>query len=156
VEDGPAIQRDAQGKVVVDGGGNPVLAPASPRWRASGHVVYDTKEHPGRQYDPFFSPSATYEGDEVLQQFGVSTLAHYDAVGRPVGQDFPDGTFTSTAFGAWTVEQADPNDNVVGSAYGAVRMALPSGSAELQAYQEAVPDAGTTTLAYLDPLGRQA
>ena len=155
VEDGPAIQRDAQGNVVVDGGGAPVLAPASPRWRASGHLVYDTKEHPGRQYDPFFSPSVIYEGDEELQ-FGVSTLAHYDAVGRPVGQDFPNGTFASTTFGAWAIEQADANDNVVGSIYGAARLALPSGSTELQAYQEAVPHAGTTTLTYLDPLGRQA
>jgi insecticidal toxin complex protein TccC len=156
VEDGPAIQRDAQGNVVVDGGGSPVLAPASPRWRTSGHVVYDTKGHPGRRYDPFFSPSVTYESDAVLQQFGVSTLAHYDALGRLIGQDYPNGTFTSATFGAWTMEQADANDNVVGSAYGAARLALPSGSAELQAYQEAVPHAGTTTLTYLDPLGRQA
>ncbi len=152
VEDGPAIQRNAQGNVVVDGGGNPILAQASPRWRASGHVVYDTKEHPGRQYDPFFSPSAAYEGDEI----GVSTLAHYDAVGRLVEQDFPNGTFTTTTFGAWTVEEADPNDNVVGSLYGIQRQSLAAGAAELQAYTEAVPDQGTTKRTYLDPLGRQA
>jgi len=95
-----------------------------------------------------------YESDAVLQQFDVSTLAHYKAVGRPTGQDFPNGTFTTTTFGAWTVEAADPNDNVVGSLYGLQRQGLPAGDPELQAYQEAAPDQGTTTLTYLDPLGR--
>ena len=35
------------------------------------------------------------------------------------------GPSRRTTFGAWTVEQADPNDNVVGSVYGALRLALP-------------------------------
>jgi RHS repeat-associated protein len=155
VEHGPAIRRDAQGIVVVDAGGSPVLADAAERWRVSGHVVYDTKEHPGRRYEPFFSPIPAYEGDEVLQHIGVSLVARYDAVGRSVGEDFPNGTFTTTTFGPWTVEQADPNDNVAGSAYGALRQALPSDDPERAAYLEALPDAGTTQRTYLDPLGRE-
>ncbi|HLY34582.1 MAG TPA: hypothetical protein VKQ07_08625, partial [Jatrophihabitantaceae bacterium] len=154
VEPGPAIQRDAQAGVVVDGNGNPVLAQAQTRWRVSGHVVYDTKEHPGRVYEPFFSPSPSYEGDAVLQHIGVSLVTLYDAAGRAVGQDFPNGTFSTTTFGAWTIQQADPNDNVVASAYGALRKNLPAGDPELQAYLEAVPHADTPVLTYLDPLGR--
>jgi RHS repeat-associated protein len=154
VEPGPAIQRDAQGKVVVDANGNPVLVQAQMRWRVSGHVVYDTKEHPGRIYEPFFSPSPAYEGDDVLQHIGVSLVSLYDAIGRSVGQHFPDGTFSTTTFGAWTIQQADPNDNVVGSAYGAFRKNLPVDNPERQAYLEAVPHAATPVLTYLDPLGR--
>jgi RHS repeat-associated protein len=156
VEPGLAIQRDGQGNVVVDAGGSPVLADAATRWRVSGHVVYDTKEHPGRCYEPFFSSSPAYEGDDVLQHVGVSVLRHYDAVGRAVGEDFPNGTFTSSVIGPWTVEQADANDNVAGSLYGALRQGLPADDPERAAYQEALPDAGTTRLTFLDPLGREA
>jgi RHS repeat-associated protein len=154
VEPGPAIQRDAQGEVVVDAGGSPVLADSTTRWRVSSHIVYDTKEHPGRRYEPFFSPSPAYEGDDVLRHIGVSLVSHYDAIGRSVGEDFPNGTFTTTIFGSWTVEEADPNDNVTGSAYGALREGLPADDPERAAYLEALPHAGTTRLTYLDPLGR--
>src|SRR5262249_8619203 len=133
VEDGPAIQRDGQGQVIVSGGGRPVLAHADQRWRASGHVVYDGKQHPGRQYEPFFTQSPVYEGDDVLQHVGAPTLTRYDAIGRATGQDFPNGTFTATTFGPWTVEQADPNDTVIGSAYSALRQGLPADDPERQA-----------------------
>jgi RHS repeat-associated protein len=156
VEDGQAIQRDGQGQVIVDGGGRPVLAHADQRWRASGHVVYDGKQHPGRQYEPFFTPNPAYEGDDVLQHVGAPTLTRYDAIGRATGQDFPNGTFTATTFGPWAVEQADPNDTVIGSAYGALRQGLPADDPERQAYEQAKQHAGTTRLTYLDPLGREA
>jgi RHS repeat-associated protein len=154
VEAGPAIQRDEQGEVVIDAGGRPVPATTDPRWRASGHVVYNGKQHPGRQYEPFFTSSPAFEGDEVLQHVGVPTLTRYDAVGRAVGQDFPNGTFTQSTFNAWTLEQADPNDTVLVSAYRALREGLPVGDAERQAYEHAKAHAGTAGLTYLDPLGR--
>ena len=154
VEAGPAIQRDEQGEVVIDAGGRPVPAMTDPRWRASGHVVYNGKQHPGRQYEPFFTSSPAFEGDEVLQHVGVPTLTRYDAVGRAVGQDFPNGTFTQSTFNAWTLEQADPNDTVLVSAYRALREGLPVGDAERQAYEHAKAHAGTAGLTYLDPLGR--
>jgi hypothetical protein len=113
-----------------------------------------TNGHPGRRYEPFFSPSPDYEGYDVLQHVGVSVLSHDDAIGRAVGEDFPNGTFTTTTFGPWTVEQADPNDNVAGSTYGAHRQWLPADDPERAAYLKALPDAGTTRLTYLDPLGR--
>jgi len=84
VEAGPAIERDATGHVAIDPGGHPVLADSEPRWRVSGHVIYDAKQNPVRQYEPFFSPSPAYEGDDVLQHVGVSTLTSYDAIGRPI------------------------------------------------------------------------
>ena len=155
VESGKAIHRDEQGNVVLDAGGRPDLVASTERWRVSGHVVYDAKQHPGRVYEPFFSPSPAYEGDDVLQHIGVSLLKHYDAVGRAVGEDFPDQTFTTTTYRAWNVEHADANDNVLVSGYGALRQGLGASDPRGQAYLEAVRLAGTAVLTYLDPLGRE-
>ena len=110
---GPAIQRDGVGHVVVDAGGEPVLAQVATRWRASGHTVYDAKQRPVRTYDPFFTGQPGFEGDAALQQLGNATLVAYDAVGRVVAQHFPNGTFTRATIGSWQIEQADQNDTVL-------------------------------------------
>ena len=155
VEPGPAIQRDGAGKVVVDAGGRPVLAPAATRWRASGHVVYDAKQRPGRQYEPFFTTTAAFESDVVLQHVGVSTLTRYDATGRVVGQDLPNGTYTRTTYGAWSVVREDPDDTVLDSAYLALREGLPADAPERQALEQARSVATTPVTTFLDPLGRE-
>jgi hypothetical protein len=128
VEAGPAIQRDASGAVIVDAGGRPVLGPTEERWQVSGHVVYDAKGQPGRMYEPYFSPSAAYEGDAVLARFGVSTLTTYDAVGRAVRVDLPNGTYATTGYGAWATTAATPGGQRAGLALpGAARGAAGGG-----------------------------
>jgi RHS repeat-associated protein len=154
VTPGPAVQRDGAGQVVLDANGLPVMADAATRWRASGHVVYDAKQQPGRQYEPFFTSTFAFEGDAVLARFGVSTLLRYDAVGRPVGQDLPNGTYTSTSYGPWSTDVADANDTVLESAWRAVREGLPGDDPEKQALEKAKPHAGTTRTVFLDPVGR--
>jgi RHS repeat-associated protein len=156
VEAGPAIQRDGAGNVVVDGHGQPVLAAASPRWRASGKVVYDAKQRPSRQYQPFFTASPAYENDDTLRNPGTSTLTRYDAVGRLIGQDFPNGTLRRVGFNAWSVEEADPNDTVLDSLYRSLREGLPPDDPERQAFEGAKAHAGTVHTTFLDPLGREA
>jgi hypothetical protein len=153
VEAGPAIQRDASGAVIVDAGGRPVLAPATERWQVSGHVVYDAKGQPGRVYEPYFSPSAAYEGDAVLARFGVSTLTTYDAVGRAVRVDLPNGTYAMTAHEAWATTAATPGDTVLDSTYRVVREGRPVDDAERVAYEHAAGHAGTPTVTYVDARG---
>ena len=153
VEAGPAIQRDVGGAVIVDAGGRPVLAPATERWQVSGHVVYDAKGQPGRVYEPYFSPSAAYEGDAVLARFGVSTLTTYDALGRPVRVDLPNGTYATTAHGAWATTAATPGDTVLDSTYRVVREGRPVDDAERVAYEHAAGHAGTPTVTYVDARG---
>ncbi len=153
VEAGPAIQRDASGQVIVDAGGRPVLAPAAERWRVSGHVVYDAKGQPGRVYEPYFSPSAAYEGDAVLARFGVSTVTTYDAVGRTVRVDLPNGTHATTAPAAWATTAATPGDNVLDSTYRVVREGRPVDDAERVAYEHAAGHAGTPTVTHVDARG---
>jgi RHS repeat-associated protein len=156
VETGPAIQRDGSNKVIVDGQGQPILVNADVRWRASGHVIYDAKQRPVRQFEPFFTGSPAYEADDVLQRFGTSTLTRYDVLGRAVGQEFANGTFSRITFKPWSVEESDADDNVLNSLYATTRQGLPSTDPERQAYEEAKHHAATPRVGFLDPLGREA
>ncbi|MBK9037051.1 MAG: hypothetical protein IPL61_38365 [Myxococcales bacterium] len=153
VEAGPAIARDAGGQVIVDGGGQPVPAAATTRWRVSGHVVYDAKGQPGRVYEPYFSASAAYESDAVLERFGVATVTSYDAVGRAVRVDLPNGTYATTTPGAWATVAASAGDNVLDSTYRLVREGRPVDDAERVAYEHAAAHAGTPTVTHVDARG---
>ena len=155
VDPGPAIQRGADGSVVVDPAGRPVPAASETRWRVSGHVVYDRKNQAALTYEPYFSPTWAYEDDSVLARFGVGTVTRYDAVGRTVGQNLPDGTFTRVVYGAWSREEADANDTVMESAWRAVREARPPADPERQALEATKPHAGTSTQICFDPAGRE-
>jgi len=156
VDPGLAIQRDGAGHVIVDANGSPVLAASDPRWRASGHTVYNLKGLPIRRYEPYFTGTPDYEGDDVLLAFGVSTLQRYDSIDRLIGEEFPNGTLTRVTYRSWSTEEADANDTVLDSPYGALRSGLPVGDPQRAAYDEATPHAGTTRLTFLDPLGRDA
>ncbi len=118
--------------------------------------MYDVRQQPGQVYEPFCTPSPAFEGDEVLARFGVATLTGYDAVGRPIRQSLPNGTFTQTTHRPWSTELADANDTVLGSAWRAVRESLPPDNPEKQALEQAKPHAGTTRSVFLDPAGRPA
>jgi RHS repeat-associated protein len=154
VEPGPAVQRDANGHVVIDAAGLPVLANAEQRWLVTGHVVYDAKQQPVRRYEPFFSPTPAYEPDAELAQFGVMHRTTYDQLGRVVREDSPLGVHTRVEYEAWWVTQHDENDTVQDSLYRVTREALPDGDPEKQALRKAQAHAGTPVVTDLDPLGR--
>ena len=156
VDPGLAIQRGGDGKVVVDGAGAPVLAQAGERWAASGHVVYDAKQRPARVFEPFFSTTWRYEGDTDVEQFGVATLTLYDALGRVVRRDFPNGTFERTVFHAWSIDRYDVNDTVLDSMYRTLREGRPADDPERQAYENARGHAGTYASSYLEPRALEA
>jgi hypothetical protein len=120
----------------------------------SGHTVYDTKQRPVRQFEPYFSPVFEFEDDEVLRAIGASTLTQFDAIGRAVSVHYPNGTSTRTTYRPWVVEHADANDTVLDSAYRALRESRPADDPERQALEHAKAHAGTSTLSFLDPLGR--
>jgi RHS repeat-associated protein len=150
---GPAVRRDAAGAVVVSGG-VPEQADAAERWLVSGHEVFDDKGQSLRVHEPFFSTLARYESDAALRAFGVASTTAYDAAGRPVRQDLPDGTSTTSAYAAWSLSEADQNDNVTGSAWAAARQGLPTSDPGRRALDATLPHAGTTTVTDLDSGGR--
>jgi RHS repeat-associated protein len=154
VEAGPAITRTGGGNVRTAADGSPVLVPTDPRWHCDGHVTHDTKQQPIERYDPFFTPTAAYEGDTVLRQLGLATLTIYDAVGRPIEVRLADGTVTANAYGAWTTTLWDANDRVNDSSWRLEREALPATDPEKQALEKSRAHADTPIVQAHDPLGR--
>jgi YD repeat-containing protein len=154
VEPGPAISRDGAGQLQLDASGVPKLADAAQRWLASGFVIYNRKGWATRIYEPFFTAAPAYEADAALRANGVATHHQYDAEGREVRRDFPNGAFATSIYSPWRLQQADAIDNVVGSAYEAARATLPATDPERMALEQARPHADTPTLIELDPLGR--
>ena len=158
VEPGLAITRDASGRVLFEPNGLPVETHTDERWLVSGHTVYNNKQQPVRQYEPFFSPSAEFEPDEELETYGVSGLYSYDALGRQIRQVFPNQTLTRTEATAWEVLSYDPNDTVEDEdclyrIY--IESNLPADAPERRALNKARAHAGTPTITRLDPLGRE-
>jgi RHS repeat-associated protein len=154
VEPGAAISRGADGAVIVDADGRPELAHADERWLASGHVVYDAKQRPSRVYEPFFSTTWRFESDEILRRFGVSSLTIYDAVGRVLREQQPNGTFTRATYGAWSITREDPNDTILESTYRAEREGLAVDHPERQALEQAIAHVGTASTTFLDAQGQ--
>ncbi|MEZ4847682.1 MAG: hypothetical protein R3B93_03460 [Bacteroidia bacterium] len=105
-ESGDAFRID-QGQVIHDH--------ASIRWVGNGRTVFNNKGNPVKQYEPYFSHSFNYENETELVEYGVSPVLHYDALGRNIKTDFPDGTLTRVEFTPWEQKSWDQNDTVLES-----------------------------------------
>jgi RHS repeat-associated protein len=172
------IQTKSQAKpgAVVEGG--PVL---TPRWIGSGWTIFNNKGNPVRKYEPFFTPTNTFE---FAAQAGVSSILFYDPPARVVAALHPDNTWEKVVFDCWRQENWDGNDTVlisdprndpdvgnyfqrlVGSAAKAfvswhdLRIGGNFGAtaddqaAEQDAAQKASAHAGTPTVVHFDALGR--
>jgi RHS repeat-associated protein len=91
------------------------MLPANPRWVGNGRTVFNNKGKPVKQYEPYFSHNFDYETESVLVEFGVTPILHYDAVGRNIRTDLPDGTFTKVEFTPWEQKTFDQNDTILES-----------------------------------------
>jgi len=123
------------------------------RWIVNGLTVLNNKGKPVMQYEPAFSASGF--GCERPQTNGVATVMYYDAVGRLVRTDMPDGTHSRVEMTPWHLWKYDQNDTVLDSQWyadrGAVSAAAPE---EKRAAVQAARHSGTPALTVLDSLGR--
>ena len=155
VDPGPAIERKPDGTVYTDASGEPLLAHTTDRWLVSGHVVYNNKQLPIRQFEPFHSGTHVFENDTLLESHGVSIHQYYDAVGRMYRTDFPDATFSETLFTPWEVKSLDQNDTVERSMYKAFKEVQPTGTPERMALDKSLAHKDTPAISLFDPLGRE-
>ncbi|MBX2968267.1 MAG: hypothetical protein KF803_02765 [Cyclobacteriaceae bacterium] len=154
VEPGQAIQRKLDGGIDLDTGGEPIQSHSNERWLVSGHVVYNNKVQPVRQFEPFFSNIVEFENDAALETYGVSAQLYYDAVGRNYRTDFPNSTFIETKYTPWEVTSYDQNDTVDRSLYKTFREILPSTAPERMALDKSLAHKETPSIIKFDPLGR--
>lgn len=92
---------------------DPALAAAQQvlRWVTNGKTIVNNKGKPVLQFEPYFSPSGHCFAEP--QAFGVSPVMFYDAAGRLVRTDMPDGSFSRVEFTPWFSRRFDANDTAV-------------------------------------------
>lgn len=134
------------------------------RWIGNGRTILNNKGNPVMQYEPYFSGTAKYENAKELVEQGVTPVMHYDAPGRLIRTDFPDGTFSKTAFDSWKQLVYDQNDTSVDSDWYIYRTnrlldaefiaAGKDPDKEEQAAYKCYPHYDTPTAMHLDSMGR--
>jgi RHS repeat-associated protein len=83
------------------------------RWVASGKTILNNKGKTVKQYEPYFSPNQ--HRFEEPTEIGVTPLMYYDAPGRLIRTELPDGSFSKVEFTPWHVLTYDPNDTAFDS-----------------------------------------
>ena len=124
------------------------------RWIVNGLTVLNNKGKPVKQYEPAFTINF---GCEEPQTNGVAIVMYYDAVGRLIRTELPDGSYSRTEFSPWFTAAFDPNDTVLepdNAWYGKNTEPTASEPAR-RAAQLAAEHAATPAVTHLDSLGRE-
>ncbi len=91
------------------------FSPRQLRWIGNGRTVKNNKGNVVKQYEPYFSVSWHYEDYKELVETGVTPIMYYDAAGRLIKTEMPDGTFSKVVFDSWKQVVHDANDTVLES-----------------------------------------
>jgi RHS repeat-associated protein len=87
------------------------------RWLGNGRTILNNKGNPVKQYEPYFSVNPFFEDSKELVERGVTPIVYYDAVGRVVKTELPNGTYSKVEFDSWHQKTYDANDTVADSAW---------------------------------------
>ena len=87
------------------------------RWIGNGRTVLNNKGNAVKQYEPYFSVTHKYEDLRELVETGVTPLRYYDAPGRLIKTEMPNGTFSKTEFNSWKQSFSDANDSILESSW---------------------------------------
>jgi RHS repeat-associated protein len=155
-EPGIAPLRNAQGVLLRDGDGNLQYGDtgAELRWVGNGRTIYNNKGKAVKQYEPYFDSSPEYNNENELVFMGFTALMRYDALGRLIRTDRPNGTYSESEFTPWQQLTWDENDTVKSSDWYTIRINGSKGPDEQDAAQKASVHDGTPSLVYSDSLGR--
>lgn len=156
VEPGVAYLSDGEGGLVIDiETGNPKKEWSEDRWLSSGRTIYNNKEKPYKQYEPFYISGFAYEKENELTWIGVTPIIHYDPLMRVIRTDAPKGFFSKVEFNSWEVSSYDFNDTIKDSDYWTRWINDPTLPEEEQnALKKAEAHYNTPHVTILDSLGR--
>src|SRR5690606_5330970 len=84
----------------------------TPRWIANGKTVLNNKGKMVKQNEPCFSPHHRWDDGEDSQATGVTPSLYYDAAGRLIRTEAPDGSYSRVAFTPWFMATWDASDTV--------------------------------------------
>jgi YD repeat-containing protein len=125
------------------------------RWIANGKTIVNNKGKPVLQYEPYFSESG--HRFEEPQAIGVSPVLYYDAPGRLVRTEHPDGSVSRVELSPWLSRSFDPNDTVLepGNRWHAEHASAGADAQDRRAATLAAAHAGTPGDLHFDSLGRE-
>lgn len=128
------------------------------RWIANGKTILNNKGKPVKQYEPYFCTDIKGEPDhrfEEPREQGVTPIIYYDAAGRVIRTESPDGSYSRAELSPWHVSSYDQNDTVLEDNNPWYQRMM-AGSAEQQrAASKAAQHANTPATVYLDSPGRE-
>ncbi len=134
------------------------------RWIGNGKTILNNKGNAVKQYEPYFSTTHRYEDFKELVETGVTPVMYYDAAGRLIKTQMPDGTFSKVIFDSWKQAVYDANDTVLESTWYHNRSnrlidveLLAQGKdpvREKEAADKAAKHADTPNVLHFDTLGR--
>jgi RHS repeat-associated protein len=87
----------------------------SPRWVGNGRTWYDSQGRPTRQYEPYFADNDAWHWTPEQSVAAVHVDLTYDAAGRVIRVDMPDGTLSRVEHHPWHQRVWDANDTVLDS-----------------------------------------
>lgn len=123
------------------------------RWLANGKTILNNKGKPVKQYEPYFSPVG-HQYEEPLEE-GVTPILYYDAAGRQIRTEMPDGTYSRVEFTPWLSRVWDANDTVL-EPNNVWYLRNSTGTvAEQRAARLSSEHANTPAVVHLDGLGRE-
>lgn len=128
MEAGNSFKINAQGNVITDSSGQPVIQHVTNRWLTSGRVVYNNKGQPVRQFEPYYVDTSDFVSTGVLNTFGVSDTVYYDPVGRSVSTLTAKGFTSKSVYHPWYHQAFDLNDTVKDSPFFKANIATPDPS----------------------------
>jgi RHS repeat-associated protein len=122
------------------------------RWIVSGKTVLSNKGKPVKQYEPYFTAFPACERE--LQEVGVTPVLYYDAAGRLLRTDMPDGTWSRAEFSPWYVKSYDANDTVGETANTWYQRMSAGSTAEQRTAELTYRHFNTPVVTFFDSLGR--
>jgi RHS repeat-associated protein len=87
------------------------------KYLASGKIIVNNKGKAVKQYEPWYSTTREFEDEDLLTNYGVTPIMHYDPLSRLIQTDFPDNTITKVTFDVWQQKNYDQNDCDTSSAH---------------------------------------
>jgi RHS repeat-associated protein len=138
--------------------------PTQLRWIGNGRTIKNNKGNAVKHYEPYFSVNWFYEDYKELVETGVTPKMYYDAAGRLIKTEMPDGTFSKVEFDSWKQKIYDANDTILESSWYLNRTnrlidaellaeSKDPGREKLAA-DKAAKHAGTPNVLHFDTLGR--
>lgn len=123
------------------------------RWLANGKTILNNKGKAVKQYEPYFS-SVGHQYEEPVEE-GVTPILYYDAAGRKIRTELPDGTFTKVEFTPWLSKVWDANDTVLEPNNAWYLRNSTGTTAQQRATLLSEAHANTPSVVHFDALGRE-